>query len=74
MRRRGVVPFGLLTCDALRRPRRFLMKLNTETVTVELKNGTVVQGTITGKSRFFLRTLREPSALTPLNAQVWMCS
>lgn len=28
--------------------RRFLMKLNNETVTVELKNGSVIHGTITG--------------------------
>ena len=28
---------------------RFLMKLGNETVTIEMKNATIVQGTVTGK-------------------------
>ena len=40
------------------------MKLNNETVSIELKNGSVVNGTITGTFIVFARSVR--ATLTPL--------
>ena len=43
---------------------RFLMKLNNESVTIELKNGTVVQGTVHGVD-VSMNTFLKNVALTP---------
>ncbi|KDN45291.1 Sm-like ribonucleo protein [Tilletiaria anomala UBC 951] len=65
---------------------RFLMKLNNETVTIELKNGTVVHGTVTGvdiQMNTHLKTVkmtvkgREPLSLDTLsirgnNTRYWI--
>ena len=37
---------------------KFLMKMNNETVTIELKNGSEIVGTITGKLRIMTRAYR----------------
>ena len=52
---------------------RFLMRLTSETVTIELKNGTVVQGTVVGQPPA-IHPVRTQPATTPLTLTATVCA